>query len=67
LRVEVEMTSATVLARDHQEIPVIIEHRIGAGRVRAALPLVEDAIAPVASHPAARDRWASWYRGFLDL
>lgn len=67
LRVEVEATTGTVLARDHQEIPVLIENRIGAGRVRAALPLIEDAIAPVASHPTARDRWASWYRGFMEL
>ncbi len=65
VRAELLSAGATVIAKDHQGHPLLLEHRCGRGRVRYALPIVEDAIAPVAAHPASRDRWASWYRGML--
>jgi len=65
VRAELEPTGAQVLAADHQGQPLVLENRLGNGRVRYALPIVEDAIVPVAAHPPARDRWASWYRGML--
>lgn len=65
VRAELEPTGAQVIAPDHQGQPLLLENRVGRGRVRYALPIVEDAIIPVAAHPPARDRWASWYRGIL--
>jgi hypothetical protein len=65
VRAELEPGGAHVLASDHQGQPLLLEHVLGAGRVRYALPLVEDAIVPVAAHPSARDRWAAWYRGMF--
>lgn len=66
VRAEFAPAGATVLATDQQGLPVLLENRIGNGRVRWMAPLVEEAIAPVATHPAARDRWVAWYRGMLD-
>jgi hypothetical protein len=65
VRAELEPCGATVLATDQQGLPVLLENRVGRGRVRYVLPLVEEAIVPVAAHPTARDRWAAWYRGML--
>lgn len=65
VRVELEPVGARVLATDQHDLPVLLEHAVGRGRVRYALPIVEDAVLPVAGHPAARDRWEAWYRGML--
>lgn len=65
VRAEIEPVGATVLATDQQDLPLLLEHRLGSGRVRYVLPVVEDAILPVAAHSSARDRWLSWYRGML--
>jgi hypothetical protein len=65
VRAELEPCGASVLAQDQQGLPVLLENRVGRGRVRYVLPIVEEAIVPVAAHPTARDRWAAWYRGML--
>lgn len=65
VRAELETCGATVLAPDHQGFPLLLENRFAGGRVRYAMPLVEESIVPVAAHPLARDRWTAWYRGML--
>ena len=65
MRAELEPRGAGVLAHDQQGLPVLLELPLGHGRVRFMLPMVEEAIVPVAAHPTSRDRWQSWYRGML--
>ena len=65
MRVEVEPTTAQVLAHADDNVPVVLTNPFGRGRVIAALPLVEDAILNVAGRSAARDRWTKWYAGML--
>lgn len=67
LRAEVETTSAVVVARDQDGVAVVLKHKLEAGSVVCALPLVEDSIISIAGQRAARDEWKSWYQAALEL
>ena len=66
-RLEVEPTTARIIARDQHGLPLVGVNRVGRGSVAWALPLVEDAILPVSAEAARRSPWSAWYRGMLDL
>lgn len=65
MRMELVPDTATVLANDERGLPVVLSNTVGQGRVRYALPLVEDAMAAVSADREARDRWTAWYAGML--
>jgi hypothetical protein len=67
MRVEVAPTTATVIARDTDGLPVLLRQRLGTGTVVTALPNVSETIAQLAADCRARDRWLAWYRGTLEL
>jgi hypothetical protein len=65
MRVQVVPESATVLARDQDQLPVLLTNQAGQGTVVYALPVVEESIACVSGDRAERDRWQQWYGGIL--
>lgn len=66
MRLHMEPLTAEVLAQDPAtNLPVILRNRLGKGTGVAAMPLVEDAILPVADVPAQRNTWSAWYQGML--
>ena len=65
MRVEVVPETASVLARDQDGLPVILDNEAGQGRVVYVLPIVEASIAEVSADREARDRWQAWYAGIL--
>jgi hypothetical protein len=67
MRVEAEPTTATVIARDTDGLPVLLRRRVGAGTVVTVLPHVDETIAQLAADRPARDRWLAWYRDTLEL
>ena len=67
MRVEVETTTAVVMARDTDGVPVLLRRRVGPGTVITVLPDVDENIARLSADRAARDRWLACYRGSLEL
>lgn len=64
-RLELDATTAEILARDKDGLPAVIVNRLGRGTAVCATPLVEDEIALVSGDRKQRDRWAAWYDGML--
>jgi hypothetical protein len=67
MRVEVEPLTARVVARDGDNLPVVLANRVDRGSVAYALPLVENAPAAVADRRDERDRWMAWFAGMLTV
>lgn len=67
IRAEVVPETATVIARDAYQLPVLLTNRVGQGVVNYALPVVEEAIASVAGDRRLRDRWKAWYGRMLEM
>ena len=61
IRAELALESATVLARDDMDLPILLRNQVGDGCVIYSLPLVEESIADVADVRGLRDRWQKWY------
>ena len=57
----------SAVARDQENLPVLLAHRYGAGQVIYALPVVEASMAEVSADRQARARWQRWYEGVLEL
>jgi hypothetical protein len=64
---EVAPGSATIIARDDRQRPVLLSNQLGAGRVITCLALPESQFARESSAQTARSRWLDWYRGVLRL
>ena len=64
-RVDVRVTSASVLAAAGDGRPILLSNRLGKGQVVCALPMVEDSVIAVATDRAARDRWRAFYAGLM--
>lgn len=61
VRMEVQPTTAQVIAQSDDGLPCVLANEVGAGHVVYALPAVEKGIAEVAGDRAARDAWATWF------
>ncbi|MEX1089700.1 MAG: hypothetical protein WEC36_10835 [Phycisphaeraceae bacterium] len=61
--IEMQPTTGVVLARTETQLPALLENRLGAGRVRTAIGMVEQNL--FTHDVAARDRFLPWYQHLL--
>ena len=67
MRVELEMTTATVLARDSKTaLPAVLRNALGKGTVVTCLNQVERTLADLGEHREVRDGWAAFYAWLLE-
>ena len=67
IRMEVVPEGAEVVARDGDDLPAVLVHRVGEGAVAYSIGVPEAAMLPDAADADARARWTRWYAGMLDL
>jgi hypothetical protein len=65
VRLQVQVSSAEVIARDHHGLPCVMRNACGPGMVLCALPQVEGEFVAVCADRGARSIWLDWYGGML--
>jgi hypothetical protein len=66
-KVEVQPTSASILASDPNKLPILLQNTLGSGKVIYSIPFVEAEFVRLSNQPALRDRWIHFYKGLLSL